>query len=78
MIFNFMKKFNFIKNLFVNHLVNYPTPVNLNYFWGFGFCSGVFLTLQIVTGVILAMHYCSAVELAFESVEHIMRDVNYG
>ena len=73
-----VKKFRFLTNLLINHLVNYPTPVNLNYFWGFGFCSGMFLTIQILTGVILAMHYNPSVELAFESVEHIMRDVNYG
>ena len=56
----------------------YPTPRNLNYWWTFGgiltFCLGV----QIVTGIILAMHYIPHPDHAFDSVEHIMRNVNYG
>lgn len=61
-----------------NHLVAYPTPANLTYFWGFGSLSGLFLASQILTGIFLAMHYSPHVDLAFASVEHIMRDVNYG
>jgi ubiquinol-cytochrome c reductase cytochrome b subunit len=56
----------------------YPTPSNLSYFWNFGFLALVCLVFQIVTGIILAMHYTPHVDLAFASVEHIMRDVNYG
>ncbi len=56
----------------------YPTPRNLNYFWNFGSLAGVALVIQIVTGIILAMHYASNAGLAFDSVEHIMRDVNSG
>ena len=61
-----------------NHLRGYPTPKNLNYWWTFGGILTFFLIAQIVTGIILAMHYVAHVDHAFESVEHIMRDVNYG
>ena len=61
-----------------NHLIEYPTPVNINYLWNFGSIAGVFLVVQIITGIFLAMHYTPHVDLAFLSVEHIMRDVNNG
>ena len=57
-------------------LMDYPTPKNLNYWWTFGGILAVCLGIQIATGVVLAMHY--NVGDAFNSVEHIMRDVNYG
>jgi ubiquinol-cytochrome c reductase cytochrome b subunit len=56
----------------------YPAPRNLNYMWNFGSLAGLFLVIQIVTGIILAMHYAPNSEIAFDSVEHIMRDVNSG
>jgi ubiquinol-cytochrome c reductase cytochrome b subunit len=56
----------------------YPVPRNLNYFWNFGVLAGFALVLQIVTGIILAMHYAANTGVAFDSVEHIMRDVNSG
>jgi ubiquinol-cytochrome c reductase cytochrome b subunit len=56
----------------------YPVPRNLNHFWNFGVLAGVALTIQIVTGIILAMHYAPAGAMAFDSVEHIMRNVNQG
>ena len=56
----------------------YPAPRNLNYMWNFGSLAGLFLVIQIVTGIILAMHYAANSEIAFDSVEHIMRDVNSG
>jgi len=56
----------------------YPVPRNLNYFWNFGVLAGIALVIQIVTGIILAMHYAANAGLAFDSVEHIMRDVNSG
>ncbi len=56
----------------------YPVPRNLNYFWNFGVLAGVALVIQILTGVILAMHYAANVGVAFDSVEHIMRNVNSG
>lgn len=64
---------------FVKHeLTEYPTPRNLSYWWNFGFLAGFVLVLQIVTGIFLAMFYKPDVSLAFDSVQHIMRDVNYG
>ena len=56
----------------------YPVPRNLNYFWNFGVLAGAALAIQIVTGIILAMHYRADMAVAFDSVEHIMRDVNGG
>ena len=64
---------------FMNHsIVVYPTPRNLNYWWNFGSLAGIALTIQIVTGIVLAFHYTPQADLAFASVEHIMRNVNYG
>ena len=60
------------------HLIEYPTPINLNYWWNFGSLAGITLVIMIVTGVVLAMHYTPNADLAFDSVERIMRDVNYG
>jgi ubiquinol-cytochrome c reductase cytochrome b subunit len=57
----------------------YPVPRNLNYFWNFGVAAGIFLTIQIITGIVLAMHYAATVGGAFTSVNQlIMRDVNAG
>jgi quinol-cytochrome oxidoreductase complex cytochrome b subunit len=69
------------KSLFAvinNHLIDYPTPINLSYFYGFGSLAGIMLVIQILTGIFLAMHYTPHIDLAFNSVEHIMRDVNNG
>ena len=64
---------------FINHeLHEYPTPKNLNYWWNFGSLAGIVLVVMLVTGIVLAMHYTAHVDLAFGSVERIMRDVNYG
>jgi quinol-cytochrome oxidoreductase complex cytochrome b subunit len=60
------------------HIVDYPTPINLNYLWNFGLISAVCLGIQIVTGILLAMNYTPHVDLAMASVEHIMRDIEYG
>jgi len=56
----------------------HPTPRNLNYAWNFGSLAGLCLVIQILTGVVLAMHYTPDAALAFDSVERIMRDVNFG
>ena len=56
----------------------YEVPRNLNYFWNFGVLAGAALMVQIITGIVLAMHYSANVGVAFNSVEHIMRDVNSG
>ena len=63
---------------FRDHLRDYQTPKNLNYFWNFGSILGVLLLVMIVTGLVLAMQYTPHVDMAFDSVERIMRDVNYG
>nr|QOZ41735.1 cytochrome b [Prototheca wickerhamii] len=60
------------------HIIDYPTPSNINYFWGFGVLAGLCLVVQLATGIFLAMHYTPHVDLAFMSVEHIMRDVEGG
>ena len=60
------------------NLLSFPTPKNLNYFYTFGFILTMCLVTQIITGIVLAMHYVPSTSLAFDSIEHIMRDVNYG
>jgi quinol-cytochrome oxidoreductase complex cytochrome b subunit len=60
------------------HLVDYPTPANFNYSWGFGSLAGLLLLTQTVSGIFLAMHYTPHILYAFDSLEHIMRDVSYG
>lgn len=64
---------------FMRHaLKEYPTPKNLNFLWNTGSLAGITLLIMIITGITLAMHYCPDPEDAFQSVERIMRDVNYG
>ena len=60
------------------YLIDAPTPANISYLWNFGSLLGLCLVIQIITGVTLAMHYTPSVAEAFNSVEHIMRDVNNG
>src|SRR5499425_1552387 len=67
-----------IIGLMHSSFVAYPTPRNLNYWWTFGAILSFMLAMQIVTGVILAMHYTPNADLAFRSVELIVRDVNFG
>jgi ubiquinol-cytochrome c reductase cytochrome b subunit len=67
-----------ILSLIHSSFIAYPTPRNLNYWWTFGGILTFVLVVQIVTGVVLAMHYVPTAADAFNSVEHIMRDVNYG
>jgi len=58
--------------------VDFPTPKNLNYWWTFGGILFFVLIAQIITGIVLVMHYTPSTDAAFSSVEHIMRDVNFG
>ena len=67
-----------IGGLIHSSFVVYPTPKNLNYWWTFGAILSFMLGVQIITGIVLVMHYTPHVDFAFNSVEHIMRDVNYG
>jgi ubiquinol-cytochrome c reductase cytochrome b/c1 subunit len=67
-----------ILGLMHSSFVAYPTPRNLNYLWTFGAILSFMLGVQIITGIVLAMHYTPTVAGAFDSVEHIMRDVNFG
>lgn len=59
-------------------MVDYPTPKNLNYWWTFGAINAFMLVVQIVTGIVLAMHFTPSTGLAFDSVEYIRRDINGG
>jgi ubiquinol-cytochrome c reductase cytochrome b subunit len=61
-----------------NTLKKHPYPKNLSYWWNFGSIAGIALVIQILSGLFLAMHYVPNTQHAFDSVEHIMRDVNYG
>jgi ubiquinol-cytochrome c reductase cytochrome b subunit len=60
-----------------NHIVAYPTPMNLNWSWNGGSASGIMLASQIVTGILLGMHYVGHVDHAFASVQHLV-DVPFG
>ncbi len=62
----------------IHNVIMIPTPKNLNWMWIWGIVLAFTLVLQIITGIVLAMHYTPNVNMAFQSVEHIMRDVNYG
>jgi ubiquinol-cytochrome c reductase cytochrome b subunit len=71
-------KKNVLLRLLNSYLVDSPEPANISYLWNFGSLLGLCLIIQILTGVFLAMHYVPNIDLAFSSVEHIMRDVNNG
>jgi ubiquinol-cytochrome c reductase cytochrome b subunit len=71
-------KTNPILKLLNSYLIDSPQPSNLNYLWNFGSLLALCLIIQIVSGVTLAMHYNPSVAEAFNSIEHIMRDVNNG
>jgi len=69
---------NYLLSFVDTHVIHYPTPINLTYAWSFGSSAGICLVIQILSGIFLAMHYTPHIDLAFSSVEHIMRDVNNG
>lgn len=71
-------KNNVLLRLYNSYIVDSPEPANISYLWNFGSLLGVCLIIQILTGCFLAMHYIAHVDMAFNSVEHIMRDVNNG
>jgi hypothetical protein len=57
-----------------SHIIHYPTPITFTYAWSFGSLAGICLVIQIISGVFLSMHYTANIDLAFNSVEYIMRD----
>ena len=59
-------------------MLRYPAPTNIGYMWNFGSISGIFLLIQIISGLFLTMFYTPHTDFAFYSVDHIMRDINYG
>ena len=61
-----------------SHLIHYPTPITLTYAWSFGSLAGICLVIQIISGILLSIHYTANIDLAFSSVEYIMRDVPNG
>nr|YP_010010066.1 cytochrome b [Sipalinus gigas]QNS38624.1 cytochrome b [Sipalinus gigas] len=67
-----------LAKIIMSSLVDLPSPSNISAMWNFGSLLGLCLMIQILTGIFLAMHYCPNVDLAFNSVAHICRDVNYG
>nr|QAY81962.1 cytochrome b [Mimastra sp. REN-2018] len=73
-----LRKTNPLLKIINNSLIVFPSPSNISMMWNFGSLLGICLMIQIITGLFLAMHYCANVELAFNSVAHICRDVNYG
>ena len=73
-----IRKENPVISLVNNMFIDVPSPSNFSYLWNFGSLLGICLVIQIITGIFLAMHYCPDINLAFSSVAHITRDVNYG
>nr|ASM41794.1 cytochrome b [Leptura arcuata] len=73
-----LRKNNPLIKIINNALIDLPTPSNISTLWNFGSLLGLCLSIQILTGIFLAMHYCPNIDLAFNSVAHICRDVNYG
>nr|CBM41826.1 cytochrome B [Millerozyma farinosa] len=73
-----LRKSNTYLSLVNSYLMDSPQPSSMNYWWNVGSLLGLCLVMQLASGIFLAMHYSSNIELAFNSVEHIMRDVNAG
>nr|QXJ79772.1 cytochrome b [Suinzona borowieci] len=73
-----MRKTNPLLKIINNSLINLPTPSNISSMWNFGSLLGLCLLIQIITGLFLSMHYCPNINLAFDSISHICRNVNYG
>nr|APX39272.1 cytochrome b [Psylliodes affinis] len=73
-----MRKTNPLIKILNNSLITLPSPSNISTMWNFGSLLGLCLMIQIISGIFLAMHYCPNVELAFNSIAHICRNVNYG
>jgi hypothetical protein len=65
---------NYLFDLLDSHLIHYASPITLTYAWSFGALAGICLVIQMISGIFLAMHYTPHIDLAFSSVEYIMRD----
>uniref|UniRef100_UPI0030027317 cytochrome b n=1 Tax=Cocconeiopsis kantsiensis TaxID=3082010 RepID=UPI0030027317 len=68
----------YLFDLLDSHLIHYASPITLTYAWSFGSLAGICLVIQMISGIFLAMHYTPHIDLAFSSIEYIMRDVNNG
>uniref|UniRef100_UPI0030026161 cytochrome b n=1 Tax=Limassolla uncata TaxID=3019672 RepID=UPI0030026161 len=73
-----MRKSNELMKIINYSIIDLPAPINLSAWWNFGVLLGMCLVIQIITGILLSMHYSGNIELAFNTVSHITRDVNYG
>nr|YP_011036652.1 cytochrome b [Xestocephalus ishidae]WRK21256.1 cytochrome b [Xestocephalus ishidae] len=71
-------KKNLLLKMINNSIIDLPAPLNLSMWWNFGSILGMCLMIQVISGIILSMHYNSSTEMAFNSIDHIMRNVNYG
>nr|QYF07858.1 cytochrome b [Stigmatomma silvestrii] len=69
---------NYLINFMKNSLLNLPTPINISYWWNFGSLLGLFLMIQIISGLFLSMHYCPNTFMAFSSMIHIIQNINNG
>lgn len=73
-----LRKKDIIIKIINNSLIDLPAPVNLSSWWNFGSILGICLTIQLISGIIISIHYTANIEMAFNRVDHIVRDVNYG
>nr|UFA47114.1 cytochrome b [Mitjaevia diana] len=73
-----LRKMNPLFKIMNHSIVDLPTPINISSWWNFGVILGFCLGVQLITGIFLSMHYTASIESAFNSISHIMRDVNYG
>ena len=73
-----IKKSNLLLKTFNSLLIDLPTPISISYLWNFGSLLGLCLIIQLITGIFLAMNYSNDISIAFNSVIHILKDVNYG
>lgn len=71
-------KINKLLDIINNSVIILPTPININYLWNFGSILGIFLIIQIISGLLLSIHYCPNTEFAFNRIIHIIKDVNSG
>nr|WEP24795.1 cytochrome b [Idioscopus sp. 'myrica'] len=73
-----IRKMNELIKIINYSIIDLPAPVNLSYWWNFGSILGLCLMIQLISGILLSMHYTANIEMAFNSISHISRDVNYG